>query len=110
MDEWVSSPVYEGSTERLRSGMAIQVDVIPATGSDYHTTNIEDTVVLADEALRAAFRQRYPEAWGRIERRRAFMRDVLGIRLKPEVLPFSNIPAYLPPFWLAPRRAMRVKP
>jgi hypothetical protein len=36
------------------------------------------------------------------------MKDALGIRLKPEVLPFSNIPAYLPPFWLSPRRAMRV--
>lgn len=109
LDEWVSSPVYEGSTERLRSGMAIQVDVIPATGTEYHTTNIEDTIALADEDLRAAFRAKYPKAWGRIERRRAFIQDVLGIRLKPEVLPFSNIPAYLPPFWLAPRRAMRVR-
>jgi len=25
------------------------------------------------------------------------MQDVLGMQLKPEVLPFSNIPAYLPP-------------
>jgi hypothetical protein len=108
LDEWLSSPVYEGSTERLRSGMAIQVDVIPATGSDYHTTNIEDTIALADDNLRVAFREKYPESWGRIERRRAFMQDVLGIRLKPEVLPFSNIPAYLPPFWLAPHLAMRV--
>jgi hypothetical protein len=54
-----------------------------------------------------AIAQKYPEAWDRIQRRRAFMRDVLGICLKPEVLPFSNIPAYLPPFWLAPQRAMR---
>jgi hypothetical protein len=35
------------------------------------------------------------------------MQDVPGIQLKPEVLPFSNVPAYLPPFWLAPHRAMR---
>jgi hypothetical protein len=48
------------------------------------------------------------EAWGRIQARRAFMQDVLGIQLKPEVLPFSNIPAYLPPFWLSPRQAMRL--
>ena len=34
------------------------------------------------------------------------MRDRLGIRLKPEVLPFSNIPAYLPPFLLRPGFAM----
>ena len=33
------------------------------------------------------------------------MADTLGIRLKPEVLPFSNLAGYLPPFLLAPKRA-----
>ena len=108
LDEWLNSPVYDGSTEALQSGMAIQVDVIPATGAAYYTSNIEDGIALADAELRAAFAQHYPEAWGRIQARRAFMQDVLGIQLKPEVLPFSNIPAYLPPFWLSPQRAMRL--
>jgi hypothetical protein len=108
LDEWVSSPIYRGSTQRLRSGMALQVDVIPATNSPYHTTNIEDGIALLDEPLRQAFAQKYPEAWSRIQQRRAFMRDALGIHLRPEVLPFSNIPGYLPPFWLSPRLAMRV--
>ncbi len=108
LDEWVSSPIYRGSTQNLCSGMALQVDVIPATSTPYHTTNIEDGIALADEALRQAFEQKYPDAWLRIQKRRAFMHDVLGIRLKPEVLPFSNIPAYLPPFWLSPQQAMRV--
>ncbi len=108
LDEWVSSPMYRGSTQHLRSGMALQVDVIPATNTPYHTTNIEDGIALADEALRQAFEQKYPHAWGRIQQRRAFMQNMLGIRLKPEVLPFSNIPAYLPPFWLSPQMAMRV--
>jgi Xaa-Pro aminopeptidase len=107
IDEWVSSPIYAGSTETLQSGMAIQVDVIPATGTPYFTTNIEDGIALADADLRAAFAAQYPEAWARITARRAFMETALGIRLKPEVLPFSNIPAYLPPFWLAPRMAMK---
>jgi hypothetical protein len=31
---------------------------------------------------------------------------VLGIELHPDVLPFSNLPAYLAPFLLAPERAM----
>src|SRR5207247_96078 len=93
--------------EKLRSGMALQVDVIPVTKT-HHTTNIEDGIALADADLRDEFARKYPEAWGRIGRRRAFMREVLGIRLKEDVLPFSNVPAYLPPFWLAPRRAMRV--
>ena len=106
LDEWVNSPIERGSESKLASGMAFQVDVIPATGSDYFTANIEDGIALADDELRARFAAGYPEAWARIEARRAFMRDRLGIRLKPEVLPFSNIPAYLPPFLLRPGFAM----
>jgi hypothetical protein len=106
LDEWVNSPIRKGSDVKLASGMALQCDIIPATGTQYFTTNIEDGLALADAALRSEFAARYPEAWSRIERRRAFMQDILGIRLKPEVLPFSNIPAWLPPFWLAPRRIM----
>jgi hypothetical protein len=50
----------------------------------------------------------YPEAWGRIQARRRFMAEALGIDLHPDVLPFSNIPAFLPPFLLAPGQAMTV--
>jgi Xaa-Pro aminopeptidase len=106
LEEWVHSPIYEGSTETLKSGMAIQVDVIPATHSPYFTINIEDGIALADEALRADFARLYPEAWRRIQQRRAFMENSLGIKLKPEVLPFSNLAAYLPPFLLSPHQAM----
>lgn len=106
LDEWLNSPIYANSTERLQSGMALQVDVIPATGTAYYTINIEDGIALADEALRDAFAAQYPEAWGRIQARRAYMQNTLGITLKPEVLPFSNIPAYLPPYILAPHAAM----
>ncbi|ESZ42776.1 hypothetical protein X732_09025 [Mesorhizobium sp. L2C066B000] len=108
IDEWMHSPVFSGSDIKLGSGMALQVDIIPATGTSYFTTNIEDGIALADEALREEIAARYPEAWRRIEARRAFMGDVLGIRLKPEVLPFSNIPAFLPPFWLSRNSAMTV--
>jgi len=106
LDEWVNSPVAPGSTIELRSGMALQVDIIPATGTDYFTTNIEDGVALADEGLRAELSSRYPQAWERIQARRRFMEDALGIELHPDVLPFSNIPAWLPPFLLAPDLAM----
>lgn len=88
--------------------MAFQVDIIPATGTEYFTTNIEDGLALADTALRNEFSAKYPEAWQRIQARRRFMRDALGIELHPDVLPFSNIPAYLPPFLLRPERAMTV--
>ena len=106
LDEWVNSPISPGSTIELRSGMAFQVDIIPATGTGYFTTNIEDGIALADRPMRAAFAAAYPGAWERIEARRRFMREALGIELHPDVLPFSNIPAYLPPFLLRPERAM----
>ena len=108
LDEWVNSPISAGSTIELRSGMAFQVDVIPATGTDYFTTNIEDGVALADEALRDRLAAAYPAAWRRIQARRAFMKAALGIDLHPDVLPFSNMPAYLPPFLLQPEMAMTV--
>ena len=108
LDEWVNSPVGPDSSVELQSGMYLQVDVIPATGTDYFTTNIEDGVALADSALRGELARDHPETWARIEARRAFMRDALGIDLHPDVLPFSNIPAWLPPYLLDPGRAMVV--
>jgi hypothetical protein len=108
LDEWVNSPIARGSTIELRSGMVFQVDIIPATGTPYFTTNIEDGIALADEPFRATFRAAYPEAWARIQARRRFMADALGIDLHPDVLPLSNVPAYLPPFILSPDRVMTV--
>ena len=110
LDEWVHSPVAPDSATELRSGMALQVDVIPATGTDYFSTNIEGGLAIADQALRSAFEARYPEAWLRISARRDFMREALGVDLHPDVLPFSNLPAYLAPFLLAPDRAMTRRP
>ncbi len=106
LDEWVNSPVGPGSTIALRSGMCLQADIIPATGTGYFTTNIEDGVALADAPLRAAFRDRYPDAWRRIQARRRFMDEALGIALRPEVLPLSNLAGFLPPFLLRPGLAM----
>jgi hypothetical protein len=109
LDEWVNTPVGPGSTVLLQSGMTLQADIIPATGTEYFTTNIEDGVALADEPMRDELAARYPEAWGRIEARRDFMIDVLGIDVGPDVLPLSNIPAFLPPFLLAPDQAMTIR-
>ena len=105
LDEWMNTPIYPGSTERLQSGQAIQLDIIPATGGPYFTSNIEDGIALLDKRGRDELAEKYPDAWSRIEARRAFMADTLGIRLKPEVLPFSNLQGYLTPFVLSPRRA-----
>ena len=108
LDEWVNSPVFSGSTIELRSGTALQCDIIPATGTPYFTTNIEDGVALADETLRGAFAAAYPEAWERVQARRRFMTETLGIDLHPDVLPFSNLAAHLTPFLLRVDRAMIV--
>jgi len=64
-------------------------------------------VALADAGLRAELAERYPGLWQRVLARRAFMAEALGIRLKPEVLPLSNLAGYLPPLWLSPQLAMR---
>jgi hypothetical protein len=109
LDEWVASPIHRGSQIRLASGMALQADIIPATGTPWFTTNIEDGLALADEPLRAELAARYPAMWARVQARRAFMADALGIRLHPDVLPFSNVPAYLPPYLLRPGLAMAMQ-
>ena len=67
LDEWLSTPIYPGSTERLQSGQAFQCDIIPTAVDDYFTSNIEEGIVLLDENGRAALRERYPEASARIE-------------------------------------------
>ena len=108
LDEWVNSPVFPGSSIELKSGMTLQCDIIPATGTDYFTTNIEDGLALADQSLRAEFAHAYPEAWTRIKARRTFMIETLGIDLHPDVLPFSNLAGYLPPFLLRPDQAMTI--
>lgn len=106
LEEWVHSPIYAGSTIPLAAGMALQVDVIPATGGPYFSSNIEDGIALADAPMRAVFAERWPEAWMRIQARRHFMESALGIRLKPEVLPFSNLAAHLTPYLLSPNLAL----
>jgi hypothetical protein len=106
LDEWVNSPVGPDSRTELRSGMVLQVDIIPATGGPYFTTNIEDGIALADADLRARLARDYPALWERVGQRRAFMQDQLGLELHPDVLPLSNIPAHLPPFLLSPDRVM----
>ncbi len=106
LDEWVHSPMKKNSSMTLRSGMALQCDIIPATGTEYFMSNIEDGIALADDELRQSFAKLYPEAWARITARREFMARELGIALKPEILPFSSIAAWLPPFWMSPEMAM----
>lgn len=109
LDEWPSSPVAAGSPITFGSGDALQLDIIPGTGTNYHSSQIEDGIVLADATLRAALEAKYPAAWARIQKRRTMLQDVFGITVHEEVLPLSNTIGYLPPFWLAPHLAMTRK-
>jgi Xaa-Pro aminopeptidase len=101
LDEWVNSPFYKGSTTRLYSGMALQMDIIPVSKGEPVCANMEDGIVLADENLRNEWATRFPESWKRIEQRRDFMINQIGIQLKPDVLPLSNMPAYYTPYMLS---------
>ena len=63
-DEWVHSPIERGSDIPLASGMALQCDIIPTPLPAGTALNCEDSVVLADEALRGEIASRHPELWG----------------------------------------------
>lgn len=109
LDEWMNTPVYPNSKETLKSGQAIQCDIIPAAGAPYYGANIEDGIALLDERGRAELKDKFPDVVARVEARRAFMADVLGIHLKPEIMPLSNLAAGYPPFLLAPDRLMAMR-
>lgn len=104
-EEWLSSPVYEGSREVLRSGMMFQIDIIPSVAG-YGGVSAESTVALADAALREEIRAAYPEMWERMQARRAYLADVLGIRVAEDVLPLCGTVGYLRPFLLAKDKAL----
>lgn len=106
LDEWLSSPFTAGSDIRLRSGMALQMDIIPVTRDGHFGANAEDGVVLADEGLRAALARDHPEAWQRMQARRRFAIETIGIRLAEEVLPLSDILGWVPPYLMDPGRVL----
>lgn len=98
LDEWVNSPFAQGNGVQLRSGMAIQVDIIPVSNGPFCYVNIEDGIVLADESLRAQLQQRDPALMQRVERRRDYMTHVLGYQLDASVLPLGNTSGWLAPY------------
>lgn len=108
LDEWVSSPIYPGSKIRIHSGMVMQVDVIPFSKT-YFSTRMEDGVAIADKKLRGEIKKQFPECFTRCQKRREFMIKLLGMDVPEEILPLSNIPAIVPPFFLKPNLILTVK-
>lgn len=88
-EEWTNSLFYKGSKSAVRSGMAIQCDII--AGTDGVFAHAEDGILIADEKMREEIKRISPDCWQRIALRRAFMKRELGIHLNDEVLPTSDI-------------------
>lgn len=107
MEEWLSSPIEKESAIGLRSGMILQMDIIPRM-APYGGVSAEDGVAIADEQLRDEIRTQFPEVWARMQRRRRYMIEVLGIELDESVLPMSDTVGYLRPLLLARGKALRV--
>ena len=107
-EEWMSSPVYENSQEILTSGMIFQIDIIPSV-SGYGGVSAESTVVLADAHLKQQLREQYPEMWQRMQQRRTYLIEELGIALSEDVLPMCSTVAYLRPYLLNKDQALAVE-
>lgn len=107
-EEWVSSPFDVESKAVLKSGMCLQMDLIPGL-EGYAGVNCEDGIALADDALREELKRRYPEVWERIEIRRRHMIENLHINLPDEVLPLSNLASTYRPYMLNRDYALAVK-
>jgi len=98
-EEWMCSPVYPGSADVLKSGMLLQIDIIPSVPG-LGGTGCESAVALADETLRAELECHYPALYRAFQARRAYLKDVLGIAVPEWVLPLSDTVAYYRPFFL----------
>jgi Xaa-Pro aminopeptidase len=101
LDEWVSSPIREGSSDPIASGMAMQMDVIPGHPV-YGSTRMEDGYVIADATLRTELKRDFPEVAARCEARAHFMRDVVGMAVPDTLLPLADTCGIVAPYLLDP--------
>jgi Xaa-Pro aminopeptidase len=105
-EEWMSSPIYENSKQSIKSGMLFQTDIIPAVPG-YGSTSAESTVVIANQVLRENIRQEYPLLWERMMKRKEYLKNELHISLHEDVLPMASTLAYLRPYLLNKKYAMK---
>jgi len=102
-DEWISSPIFPESDLPIRSGMAMQMDVIP-DHPIYGSTRMEDGYVIAEDDLVVTLMEAHPAVSDRIGKRRAFMREVAGMEIPATLLPLADTCGLVAPYMLAPRR------
>lgn len=108
-DEWVSTPLMKDSKIKLRSGNYFQFDLIIAPEAPLFGADLEDGIVLADKELRDKIRALSPATMARFERRRKYIKDVLGINLADEVLPMTDLVGYYRPFLLNPDQILAIR-
>jgi Xaa-Pro aminopeptidase len=108
-DEWVSSPICKDSEDEIRSGMYLQVDIIPRS-KKYFSSRMEDGVIIADVDLQNSLKELYTDVYERCMQRRRFMIEELGFSLPHEILPLSNIPGIVPPFFLNYKQVLSLNP
>lgn len=99
-EEWLSSPIYKGSKEVIKSGMLMQTDIIPSVVG-YGGVSVESTICIADEKLQETIKQIYPDLYQRIMKRREYIISELGINLHKDVCPMASTLAYMRPFMLS---------
>lgn len=106
-EEWQSSPFYPGSENEICSGMILQMDIIPQVGR-YNGPNTEDGICIADAQLRRELEENYPDVYARMQLRRDYMINVIGIQLPEEVLPMSNLAGAFRPYMMNLDMGMKV--
>lgn len=99
-DEWTNSPFFLDSPLELKSGQYYQCDIIMSVKGPVGNGIVEDGYVLADAELRARIKAEYPDMWMRMQRRRDFMINTLGIEVDESVLPMSNCAGICWPYML----------
>ena len=108
LDEWISSPIFDGSDLPLRSGMAMQCDVIPSHAV-FGSTRMEDGYVIADAALQADLAARFPDVAARCAVRARFMRDVIGLDVPETLLPLADTCGVIAPYLFDPGLVMTLR-
>jgi Xaa-Pro aminopeptidase len=105
LDEWISSPIREASTDPVQSGMAMQMDVIPAHPV-YGSTRMEDGYVVVDATLRRELERAFPNVARRCAARARFMREVIGMEVPDSLLPLADTCGIVAPFLFDPAQVV----
>ena len=101
IEEWSQSIFSPNDNSEIRSGMVLQSDLIPISAGPFCYSNAEDGVAVADTTLRREIEFKFPDMWTRINKRKDFLKNQIGIKLDESILPLSDTCALYAPYILA---------